>query len=476
MKTLQIKISLLLIFFFINSNNLFSQNINDALRLGESGLGSNARALGMGNSYTALSDDNAAAFFNPAGFGLINKIEVSGAFNYSKITNNVSFFNSTSASSNSETELSKFSLVLPIPTFRGSLVFGLSFNKVKNFNSTLNFDSFNPNSNSLIQSLLNTDIPFDLYLTDPNNNTIINGKLNQSGSILSSGSLDNYTISGAIEISPGLFVGLNLNLADGNFQSNNDFYEDDFKGLYQGELSPGEADTRDFQSFHLNRLLNWNFTGWDAKAGFLYQIEDKVRFGATVQFPKFYKIEEDFLVSGESQFGSGITFELDPTKFSDRVKYDIQTPFEFSAGGSVSINGLILSSDITFIDFTQMEFDNPEGLSQQYIADINKNIKSSLRNVLNYNFGLEYIIPGTNVRVRGGYFTKSSAYDNDPTDFDKKFASAGVGFLLNKSVSIDAAYIHGWWKTFGDNYDVNVSRTFQDLKLDQVVLNIAYRF
>ena len=54
-----------LILIILNESK--AQNINDALRLAVPGLGSNARALGMGNSYIGLSDDGSAAFFNPAG-------------------------------------------------------------------------------------------------------------------------------------------------------------------------------------------------------------------------------------------------------------------------------------------------------------------------------------------------------------------------------------------------------------------------
>ena len=71
-------IAITLFFLAFAQNEVYSQNTNDALRLAYSGLGSNARALGMGNSYIGLSDDASAAFFNPAGFGLIKKIEFSG--------------------------------------------------------------------------------------------------------------------------------------------------------------------------------------------------------------------------------------------------------------------------------------------------------------------------------------------------------------------------------------------------------------
>ena len=75
-----IKFSLVIILLSITSS--FAQNYNDALRLGLPGLGSNARALGMGNSFISISDDASAAFFNPAGFGLMKKMEFSGGLDF----------------------------------------------------------------------------------------------------------------------------------------------------------------------------------------------------------------------------------------------------------------------------------------------------------------------------------------------------------------------------------------------------------
>ena len=113
---------LLLIFA---QNEVFSQNTNDALRLSYSGLGSSARALGMGNSYIGLSDDASAAFFNPAGFGLIKKIEFSGGLSYVNFKNSAEFFNSQTNYSNSSTNFSRINFAFPVPTTQGSLVFGL---------------------------------------------------------------------------------------------------------------------------------------------------------------------------------------------------------------------------------------------------------------------------------------------------------------------------------------------------------------
>ena len=85
--------NIILLIFLLAGSNYYAQNVNDALRVGIPGLGANARALGMGNSFIGLSDDASAAFFNPAGFGLLKKLEFSGGLNYGNYNNNVDFLN-----------------------------------------------------------------------------------------------------------------------------------------------------------------------------------------------------------------------------------------------------------------------------------------------------------------------------------------------------------------------------------------------
>lgn len=465
----------LIIAFLFFSSLLFAQNYNDALRVSFPGLGSSARALGMGNSYISLSDDGSAAYFNPAGLGLVKKLEFMGGIDVTSFNNSTTFFNNLTTSSASKTRLNNLSFAFPVPTVRGSLVFGLSYNTTKDFVGSLEFTGFNNGNNSKIQSLLDTDIPFDLYLTDDNNNTIINGRLNQSGNMLNAGSLNQWTLTGSIEAYRNLFIGANLSIISGNFSSDFDYYEDDIQNIYQSETAPGYPSTIDFKTFYLKNLLKWDVEGWNAKIGFLYQLEKFARFGATIHFPRVYKINEEFIVDGRSDFASR-SFYLDPDKYSDKVKYDIRTPFEISGGISLNLRGLILSGQATFIDYTEMEFSNGEGISSTYFADQNKRIKSLLRQVLNLNGGLEYTFPELGLRVRGGFILQPSAFKNDPSDFDRKFLTTGIGFLSDGVIGIDLAYAYGWWKDIGDNYDSNVSRTFQDIKYHKVMLTTSYRF
>lgn len=458
------------------STYISAQNYNDAIRLGFPGLGSNARALGMGNAFNALSDDASASFFNPAGFGLLKKMEFSGGLSFTNYDNTTTFFGNQTQDNTTNTSLNRISFALPFPTYQGSLVFGLSYHNSKDLSSIVKFDGFNRGTNSKIQSLLGTEIPYDLFLTDENFNTIINGNLNQSGDILNSGGIDNWTLSGAIEVQKNFFVGGNLTVINGSFESVNDFYEDDTGNFYQGETAAGEPQTTDFKTFYFNNTLKWDLGGWNAKLGFLYQFEDMARFGATVQFPKTFTVNEEFLVNGSSEFGTGQFYELDSEYYSDEVAYDIVTPFELTGAFAVNLKGIILSAEATFIDYSQLKFENPEGLSSSYISDVNKEIKDILTTAINYNLGAEYTIPAIGLRIRGGFINQPSPFDGDDSDYARKFLTAGLGYLANGTVGIDVAYAYGWWKDLGDNYGSGLSRTFQDVKVHNIMLTTTYRF
>jgi hypothetical protein len=484
--------SKLLILIPLLTSVIYPQTITDALRLGYTGIGSSARALGMGNSYIGLSDDATAGFFNPAGFGLLKKLEFSGGLDYSNFSNdatlnsNGSPLGQSSNNTTSSTRLDRLSFAFPFPTLRGSLVFGLSYQNTKDLNGALSFNGYNKNS-SFIQflTLKNNSLPYQLglssHIKDAQGNilkdtTILNGNLNQSGSILNSGGINNWTLSGAIEIYKNLFVGLNLNFVSGTYESNNDYYEDDSKNTYHGLLADtSDPNTLNFKTFYLNRLTHWDLSGHDAKFGILYQFNRFSRFGLTVQFPKTFTIKEDFTVNGYGQFQNH-TYNLNSEDYSDNVKYDIITPFEIGAGFSFNIRGLILSAQGTLIDYSQLKFENPEGIAAVDIADLNKSIKNDLTAVINYNVGAEYTIPEVGLRVRAGYFVQPSGYKGDPATFDKKYFTAGIGFLADETIGLDLAFAHGWYNDIGDNYGSNLSRTTQEIKENHFILTGTYRF
>ncbi len=57
----------------------------------------------------------------------------------------------------------------------------------------------------------------DNYIQDETN---INGKLNQSGTLIEKGTLDNWLVSGAAEVAKNLFLGGTLNFISGEYKTN----------------------------------------------------------------------------------------------------------------------------------------------------------------------------------------------------------------------------------------------------------------
>lgn len=478
--------------FVLISTTLFAQNAGDALRLSEIGLGSNARALGMGNAYTGLSDDFSASSFNPAGFALLKRMEFAGGLNYLNYNNNTTFFGNKTSYSNSDTKLDQISFAFPFPTMRGSLVFAVGYNRDRNFNGAVNFNGFNGGNTSMIQALQGKDdLPYFLYLTDSNGvATNIHGKLNQDGTILSSGSIGRWAFSGAVELAQNVFIGATLNVISGDYTRTRDYYETDVQGIYRNVLTdPADPTTRGFNLFYFNDVLNWDISGWDANIGVLYQSRQSskyaFRLGANIKFPTAYTIKEKYTVTGRSEFNTGEVINLKDPIESD-VEYDISSPYIFSGGASFGYKGLILSGSLSFIDYSQMEFTN--GLSAGDMSANNKDIKENFRGTINYNVGAEYTIPEINIRLRGGFILIPSPYKTNENSllydknypYDRKYLTTGIGFLADEAFAFDVAYAYGWWKDFGDNYSSNngeiVSRTYQSVSTNNLIFTFSYRF
>lgn len=94
---------------------------------------------------------------------------------------------------------------------------------------------------------------------------------------------------------------------------------------------------------------------------------------------------------------------------------------------------------------------------------------------MNYRAGLEFEIPQTALRLRGGFIYQPSPYKDDPTTFDQKFITGGVGVLLGGFTMLDFAYARGWWDTFRLNYD-QTSKVTEQITTNTFLATISLRF
>lgn len=460
-----------------------AQNVNDILRLSERGLGSGARALGMGNSYTAISDDFSAGFFNPAGFALTKKLEFDGGLNLNNYKNDVTLFGNRTNQAINDSKLSQAGFIFPFPTKRGSFSLALGYQQSKNFNKIVEFNGFNSGNNSMIQALVddNDDMAYLLglsYEAGSQNNyydtTLIRGRLNQEGKMKFSGSLNSWLIGTGIEIEEQIFLGGVLNIHSGKFNRTRDYWEVDTKDYYplSQRLDPTDSRTAGFESFYFNDAIDWDISGYDLRIGLLAKLEPNLDLGFTIQFPTSFTIKERFSTEGSSEFESG--FGWDEPAAYEKYEYEISTPYEYGIGLAYYSGGLLVSGDATLVDYSKAEFTG--GFDKTDLRYMNDDVKDALRMVINLNAGAEYYLADIGLALRGGFMYKPSAFKDDPSDYDKKFITGGIGYNLTKKMQLNVAYAYGWWKDYGDNYGSNYSRTYQDISVGNFLATIKYVF
>jgi hypothetical protein len=338
-----------------------------------------------------------------------------------------------------------------------------------------------------ITGVYNSEIPLTNKLglayeiRDPETNdyikdtTRVNGMLNQSGQIDKDGGIGKWSFAASFEAAKGFFIGGTFNILTGSYYSNSDYNEDDTRNIYGMNLplDPNDLTTRDFQSYYMNSVIDWDLSGWDAQLGILYNYMDKFRFGASIKFPSYYNVEENYIVNADSYFGTGYHYLLYPA-INSPIEYEIKTPWEYSFGASAKLSVVTIAADMKIMDYTQMEF--TEGFPYDYIVQLQNEIDNLMATTIDYHFGAEVQIPDLPVFGRAGFMYFQSPFEGDPDEFNKQYVTAGAGAVVDKAFVIDFAYTYGWWQDYGDNYGVNVSRTYQDIHVDNMILTLGFRF
>ncbi len=459
---------------FLSAVSLYAQTSNDALRLSDPGNLSSARALGMGNSLSSAGNDFSSMFLNPAGLALFDNSELTISGYNNNLKNDATYYGNTLSNSKNSTDFSQIGLVYKFPVSRGSFVLGVGYNKSKDFNRILQFNGFNFGTTSMIQDLTskNSDFAYQAgvsFAGASNDSTLIRGKLQQSGLIENDGGVNSWSVGFATELQKDLFIGGSLNILNGSFTSKKNYYESDpYKNYFALQLDPTDANTKGFDMFSYYDRIAWDISGWDAKLGFIYKLKDKGTIGAAINFPRYFTIKEDYTLSSIGDFTT--TRYLSDVGNSS-YEYKIRTPFEFSFGGSYNLEGLLLAADVKYIDYTQMEF--TDGLTFADRSNLNDGIKTDYRAVLNYNIGAEYTVPNLGMKVRAGFMMMKSPYKDDPSEYDKKFITAGIGVPFEQ-IELNAALAYGWWKDYGYQYQSADTPVYQDLKSTTVMFTVKY--
>ncbi len=380
----------------------------------DAGVG--GRAMGMGGAYIAVSDDASAIWYNPAGLAQIRRIEWNLGISVLKAGERSTLASrlSTPAAGAADgrktvSSISSFGGVLPLPTYRGSLVFAAAYNRIKEFDSLFRVSGYSDTWDGTLD-----------------------GRSDDSGG------LDQWSLAGAVDVSPAVSLGLSLDYRKG------DHTLDQKRSYWDDTVNWAEL----YHSGYSDNIRAWSFQG-----GMLVRAANNLRFGATLRLPLTYTIRSSYFSDLYIREDRPFTLDEHPSSayadsgnYTGSDRYKVKVPMQLGAGLSWAWRGVTLSGDLSYLDWSQSSSDLSE---PEY----------RYRNTLNWRVGAELPVPVIQGFIRAGYASAPDPYTGyidtggmvTVNELNRRdFITLGAGILLDPSMMLDVAFLHGFWSRESD--------------------------
>ncbi|WP_111670432.1 OmpP1/FadL family transporter [Algoriphagus litoralis] len=449
----------------------------DAYRFSRSNPAGSARIIGIGGTQYSLGGDVSNIAGNPAGLGFFRSSEASISLGYTDWRVDTRFLNQDRTYNTSNFNVPNMSYVMANPkgnlesgAFKGG-AFGISFQRIANFNTEFGYFSDELGQSSIIDFYLQdafgipenqienfglTGLAYQTYQINPiafdqdgnpiqNPNTydsFVLGFPFQDENITQEGSASQMTFSYGANFNHKVFVGGGVGIRTLSFSS--------FK-TYQEEFID-----QPLANSSLNENLFINGIGVNLNLGLIYKPIDYINLGFVFQSPTWYGLNEEYEAGMTANYNNYYFEQEDitlgnQTALSDLIisNYGLNTPLKLGGGATFFIgkNGFI-SADVDWVDYSagrinSRDFD--EGPDNQAIRD-------TYTSTINYRLGGEARID--KFRLRAGYaffgdpFTNASGVDQSTQQL-----SGGFGVKFN-SISLDFALVNQKYNGLYRSYQV----------------------
>lgn len=452
-----------------------AQFVEDALRYALPNGMVTPRAAGMNVSYHGLSDDAAALMYNPAGLSLIGRSELNFGLGFTRNSTEANYLDTDNLWKTNNEFITHASIAMPfdMKNANGSLAIG--YFRESDFNDNIRFDAFNRNS-----TMIATEAPYpdkeynwayNTWLTDENLSTPITDSLQQTARILESGGLHTVAAGASFEMNDYVSFGFTFAGKWGSYGYDRKYEEIDSRGLYDSFAE--DYSSLAFNKLTLNENIDQTVSGITASIGVLAKLEDFMRFGASIEFPTWYDVDEKFSQTFIANFAENPNPEAQGPDNSyvneGEASYSLRTPFVYSAGVSMHGMGLTFSAGVEYTDASQMEFYD----ATYEVEDLNFTITEELHGLTTWGFGMEYDIPMVPVIARTSYERTTSPYVADIPGADVSRFSVGGGVYVGKSVRIDGVFRWSSYSELRTNYGTGVDRT--TYVIDRSPLNLGFQ-
>lgn len=387
----------------------------------ENGILPGARAAAMGGAQIAAGMDGSALWYNPALLTRIRHSEISGTLTHQIFSNQTSLLAGVRQEADvSNTRLGSLWGIFPVPTYRGGLTLGISVNRIRSFDRVFRYAS----SNS--------------WLSDPTGNDGWGGGEDENGSLWA------WSFGGAVEISPKASIGLSLDIYDG---------DDSWTFFFDSTSVP------DNYRYSYQHTIMDDYTGISGKVGITYAVSNYLNLSGVIGFPTSMTVDQTSDVLEFDNQG------LDEADYSS-ASYRYTLPFKFESGVALRYEDLTLAGDIGYIDYTQLEYRS--GLFD--LAGRNQTVKEYYDDIFSYHLGAEYFIRSAGIRLRAGYYQDPIPFTGYPIETEPHYFTFGAGFIVDRSVNIDLAYLTGSWER--DDPDILSSEKYS---AQRFMVTVSYR-
>ena len=375
--------------------------------------GPGSRAGGLGMAFTGVADDATALYYNPAGLAHLTRGEFNLGLTYLNVTTDVSSADVSKTGTITATRLSNLGIAFPIPDLK--LTVALGYNQVRAFERQRETFYYDNMAASDVREVLTEE-----------------------------GWLGAWSLGIAYQVSPQLALGGAVDILAG-------------KNIYTDNIDFLTGSTID-SSDHI--CIEPEYSGVGLSLGILLAPLPAWRIGFLLRSPQEISVSESF------SDASGYNW---PT-----CEYKTRATYYFRLGSSLTLGPVLVSSDISWFDYSQIRFDSDlvdiiDSVEVSIDRSINNTLLTQYAPALGYAAGAELLLPLINAKLRGGYRSDPPISRASPAGETQHTFALGLSVVPMPQIKIDAAYSLTTWQR-----DLS-SDAREATSAGNVMVNLIYR-